>query len=61
MARKQGDAELMFQFPDLSAQGRLRKAQFFGGAADAAGMRHAHEMPELFQFHAFGPRYAVKA
>jgi len=62
VAREQRDTELVLQLLDLSAQGRLRQAQFFRRPADAAGAGDVHEVAQLFDVHAGPSRsYATAA
>lgn len=48
-ALEQGEAELLLELGDLSAERGLRDVELFGGAADVFGLGHGDEIAKLPQ------------
>jgi hypothetical protein len=45
------DAQLIFQLPNLHADGRLRNVNSLGGSSEGAGLGNGHKSSQLTYFH----------
>ena len=51
MAHEQGDAQVLFELPNLHAKRGLRDVQLLGGPRDIASLDNSDEIFELTEIH----------
>ena len=51
IAQKEGNTKVLFQLPDLAAEGRLRDVQLVRGFAEVEALRNRDKVPNMTKFH----------